>query len=220
MISLKEINKTYPLGKTKVEVLKNISVNIDDGEFVCIYGKSGCGKSTLLNIIGLMDTMDSGEYYMNKINIGETGRAQKARLRSKEIGFIFQAFHLIPDLNAFENIVVPLGYQGISKKQREKRGEELLNRVGLLERRKHYPSQLSGGEKQRAAIARAIAANPKIIVADEPTGNLDTQNGKCIMDLLSELNRQGITVIVATHDHSLKDYASRVIRLEDGKIIE
>ena len=219
MIKLKGVCKSYPVGDRKVEVLKNINMNIEEGEFVCIYGKSGCGKSTLLNIIGLMDRMDAGEYFIDDLDVGSLGRDKQAALRSDTIGFIFQAFHLIPDLNVFENVVVPLGYRGVPKKDRKKRGEELLGMVGLQERKTHYPSQLSGGEQQRTAIARALAANPRIIVADEPTGNLDSQNGKIVMDLLKGLNEKGITIIVVTHDISLESYASKVITLSDGEII-
>lgn len=219
MIKMRNVNKIYYGKNIRTKVLDEINLNIDEGEFICIYGPSGCGKTTLLNIIGLMDTYTSGTYSFNEKNINKKEEKEFSKLRNSQFGYIFQNFNLIPDLNVLENICVPMGYGGIRKKARELRAKELLEKVGLLERLKHFPEQLSGGEKQRVAIARAISNNPKVILADEPTGSLDQENGIKIMEILKELHKQGTTVIMVTHDVNLSIYATRVINILDGKII-
>lgn len=220
MIEIRNINKIYFGKNIRTKVLDEINLNIDEGEFICIYGPSGCGKTTLLNIIGLMDTYTSGTYLFNGKKISQKEDKEFNRLRNSEFGYIFQDFNLIPDLNVLENICVPMGYGGVKKKTRELRSKMLLEKVGLVERLKHFPEQLSGGEKQRVAIARAISNNPKIILADEPTGSLDQENGLKIMEILKDLNKQGTTIIMVTHDVNLSNYATRVIKILDGKIIK
>lgn len=219
MIRMRNVNKIYVGKNIRTKVLDEINLNIDEREFICIYGPSGCGKTTLLNIIGLMDTYTSGTYSFNEKNINQKEEKEFNKLRNSQFGYIFQDFNLIPDLNVLENICVPMGYGGVKKKDRELRAKKLLEKVGLSERSKHFPDQLSGGEKQRVAIARAISNNPKVILADEPTGSLDQENGIKIMEILKDLNKQGTTIIMVTHDVNLSNYATRVIKILDGKII-
>jgi ABC-type lipoprotein export system ATPase subunit len=218
MIKMSNICKTYFGKGVKTKVLKGIDLIIDEGEFVCIYGPSGCGKTTLLNIIGLMDSYTNGNYNFNGIEIDKKEDEDFNKLRNREFGYIFQDFNLISDLNVLENVCVPMGYAGVGKKVRENRAKELLNEVGMIERAKYFPIQLSGGEKQRIAIARALSNKPKVILADEPTGSLDQKNGLKIMEILKELNRQGKTIIMVTHDKELSRYATKIIKIVDGKI--
>ncbi|MDL2250206.1 putative ABC transport system ATP-binding protein [Lachnospiraceae bacterium PF1-21] len=213
MVKIYNLSKVYRGRGIDTPVLSELDIHIEKGEFVVIYGKSGCGKTTLLNIIGLIDTATSGEYFFNGKNVKEMKNNQLARERSSEIGFIFQAFYLIPELTAFENVVMPMEYAKVPRKERKKRGAKLLDEVEMLERANFYPSQLSGGEKQRVAIARALANQPGLLLADEPTGSLDERNRDKIMDILSELNRKGVTIVMVTHDKDLSTYATRCIYL-------
>lgn len=219
MIELKSIQKIYGTGSTKFCALNNVSLSVNDGEFVSIVGKSGCGKSTLLNILGCIDNFDSGEYVFDNINVKELKGRKLALFRGRKIGYVFQKFHLIPKLNLAENVGVSLGYAGINAKIRNQISMDLLEKVGLQEKYRRKPSQISGGEQQRVAIARAIAANPKVILADEPTGNLDESNSQEVLRLLLECNKNGTTVIMVTHDMQLAKRADRMILLSDGKIV-
>ncbi len=219
MIELKSIQKIYGTGSTKFCALNNVSLSVNDGEFVSIVGKSGCGKSTLLNILGCIDNFDSGEYVFDNINVKELKGRKLALFRGRKIGYVFQKFHLIPELNLAENVGVSLGYAGINAKIRNQISMDLLEKVGLQEKYRRKPSQISGGEQQRVAIARAIAANPKVILADEPTGNLDESNSQEVLRLLLECNKNGTTVIMVTHDMQLAKRADRMILLSDGKIV-
>lgn len=220
MISLKQIEKTYYGQGVETRVLKNLELVIRQGEFVCIYGSSGSGKSTLLNIIGLLDEATSGTYELDGVNVDTLGEREKARIRNQKLGFVFQAYHLIPELNALENIVVPLGYAGVDRGERKKTGNKLLEEFGMLKIKNKYISQMSGGEQQRIAIMRAMANQPKILLADEPTGNLDSENSEMVMGLLKQLNQHGTTVVMVTHDKTLAQYGSRVIHVEDGRIVQ
>ena len=193
---------------------------ISKGEFVCIFGESGSGKSTLLNILGLLDDATIGTYKLDGVDIRKLSKKESAFIRNQKIGFVFQAYHLIPELNALENLVVPLGYAGMRKKEREKIAYELLTEFGIDDLEKKHVSQMSGGEQQRIAIMRAIINKPQILLADEPTGNLDKENYQTIMNLFERLNKQGMTIVMVTHDTSLAKYGTRVVRVEDGRIIE
>lgn len=220
MIELKNICKSYQTKSQKVDALKNISFLIDNKDYIAIMGRSGCGKSTLLNILGCMDKYDSGEYLFEGKDIKSLSGKELAYFRNKEIGFVFQAFNLIDDMTVRENIEVPLGYANVPKKKRKARALELLSQVDLYEKANNYPSQLSGGQQQRIAIARALANNPKIILADEPTGNLDYHSGVDIMNLLSECNALGTTIILVTHDTSIASYAKKTVNMFDGNFID
>lgn len=220
MISLKQIEKIYYGQGVETRVLKNLELVIRQGEFVCIYGSSGSGKSTLLNIIGLLDEATSGTYELDGVNVDTLGEREKARIRNQKLGFVFQAYHLIPELNALENIIVPLGYAGVDRVERKKTGNKLLEEFGMLKIKNKYISQMSGGEQQRIAIMRAMANQPKILLADEPTGNLDSENSEMVMGLLKQLNQHGTTVVMVTHDKTLAQYGSRVIHVEDGRIVQ
>ncbi len=219
MIEIKNLSKIYKNGKHKFYALNNISLNIKSGEFLMITGRSGCGKSSLLNIIGLIDDFDSGDYFLYGQNIKQINKKQLAKTRLNQIGYIYQSFNLINELNCLDNIQLIQGYAGISKLERQKNAKSLISRVGLSKKANSYPSELSGGEQQRIAIARAISNNPKIILADEPTGNLDYNTGLEIMSLLKELNKQGITIIMVTHDRDLLSYSSRFLVMQDGIFI-
>ena len=199
--------------------LNNVSLEIKEGEFVAIMGPSGCGKSTLLNILGLLDNPSGGEYYLNGTDVSKFTEAQRTNLRKGVIGFVFQSFNLIDELNVYENIELPLLYMGIPASERKKRVEEAMNRMAIAHRVKHFPQQLSGGQQQRVAIARAVVANPKLILADEPTGNLDSKNGKEVMELLTELNKEGTTIVMVTHSQHDSGYAGRTINLFDGQVV-
>ena len=204
----------------KTKVLKGVDLSISKGEFVCIFGESGSGKSTLLNILGLLDDTTIGTYKLDGVDIRKLSKKESAFIRNQKIGFVFQAYHLIPELNALENLVVPLGYAGMRKKEREKIAYELLTEFGIDDLEKKHVSQMSGGEQQRIAIMRAIINKPQILLADEPTGNLDKENSQTIINLFERLNKQGMTIVMVTHDTSLAKYGTRVVRVEDGRIIE
>ncbi|MGI6691454.1 MAG: ABC transporter ATP-binding protein [Christensenellales bacterium] len=218
MIHMRDINKYYRLGGEKVHALNQVSFDIDDGEYVAIIGPSGSGKSTLMNIIGCLDVQDSGTYCLAGTDTSRYTAKQLARLRSTHIGFIFQGFNLLGRLNALENVELPLIYQGVGRRQRRRQAEEALGSVGLADRMKHRPSQLSGGQQQRVAIARALVAKPHLILADEPTGNLDTATGAEIMGLFEQLHDQGNTIVLITHDPGIAARAQRALRIVDGKI--
>jgi putative ABC transport system ATP-binding protein len=216
MIELKNIVKKY--GKD-VTALKGIDMSVKKGEFVSVIGKSGSGKSTLMNILGCLDTATEGEYYFCGENVCRLRESRIEEIRRERIGFIFQGFNLIPELDATENVMLPLKYKGIGKRERLKMAEKALEAVGLAERMNHKPSEMSGGQQQRTAIARAIAGNPEIILADEPTGNLDTDSGNQIMGIITDLKRQGRTIILITHDNNIAHCADRIICISDGKLI-
>lgn len=218
MISLKGINKYYETGNHKLHVLKDIDLEIGAGELVSIMGSSGSGKSTLLNILGILDEYDSGSYHLDNRLIRTLSESQAAKYRNEFIGFIFQSFHLLSYKNAMENVALPLYYRGISRKQRNKLALEYLDKVGLLDWAEHMPSQLSGGQQQRVSIARALISQPKLILADEPTGALDSTTSYNVMQLFKEVNKLGITVIIVTHEHDIAALCDRQITLKDGKI--
>lgn len=219
MIELRDISKNYPTGGG-VLALKNVNLDLDDNEFTSIIGASGSGKSTLLHVIGLIHEATTGSIKIDGVDVASLNDEQRSRLRGRSMGFVFQTFHLINHLTVIENVRVPLGYQGMSPAEQEARAKECLEAVGLSHRMDHLPSQLSGGESQRTAIARALAVKPKIIFADEPTGALDVKTGDQIFDLLKDLNKQGTSVIFITHDNELASKTNRIIRISDGEIIE
>ena len=219
MIELTNIIKAYPLGHEQLIVLKGISLKIAAGEFVAIMGPSGSGKSTLMNIIGLLDTPSDGSYQLESKEVGNLSENEQADVRSKRIGFVFQQFNLLPRMDALRQVMQPLLYQGIHRSQAEGKARESLHTVGLSERISHNPNELSGGQQQRVAIARALVTNPAIILADEPTGALDTQTGHEAMDILTQLNRQGKTIVMVTHEPRVAAFAHRTIHIEDGQIL-
>lgn len=218
MITLKNLHKSYVTGNNSLHVLKGISLEIEKGEMVSVMGASGSGKSTLLNVLGILDSYDSGEYYLNKMLIRDINETRAAQLRNRSIGFVFQSFNLISFKNALENVALPLYYQGVSRKKRNQIGMEYLDRVGLKDWWTHLPSELSGGQKQRVAIARSLIGKPKVILADEPTGALDSVTSMEVMDLLQEINGEGITIIIVTHEHDIAKRTERSIKLKDGII--
>ena len=220
MISLKHIDKTYKQGVLEVPVLHDINLEIENGEFASIMGPSGSGKSTLMNIIGLLDRPTMGEYMLNEINVLKSDGAQLALLRNKYIGFVFQHFHLLPRLTALGNVELPLVYGGVPKKERRERALDALAKVGLADRVNHIPNQLSGGQKQRVAIARSIVNDPTFVLADEPTGALDSKSGEQVMNIFTQLNQEGTTIIVVTHEDEVAAYTSRRIFLKDGQVIQ
>ena len=220
MISITSISKEYLMGDNKLLALNNVDVSINEGEFVSIMGSSGSGKSTLMNIIGCLDVPSNGDYFFRENNISNYSSNKLAELRNKDIGFIFQNFNLLPRLNALENVILPLLYSGKSSKERTKLALAALENVGLKDRTHHRPNQLSGGQQQRVSIARAIAGTPKLILADEPTGALDSNTSLEIMKILNDLNKTGITIVLVTHEDDIAKYGSRIIRMKDGKIIE
>ena len=216
LIQTKNLTKTYKLGEVEVPALKNIDLEIDNGEFISIMGPSGSGKSTLLNLIGCLDTPTSGSYFLDGIEI--TPRVDLAKIRSEKIGFVFQTFNLLPRLTALQNVEVPMIYKGIPVAERRKQAVALLSSVGLGDRVKHRPNELSGGERQRVAIARALANKPPLILADEPTGNLDSKSGAEILKILTDLNRQGTTLVMVTHEDYIAKKADRIVKIFDGEI--
>ncbi len=219
IINLREVKRYYEMGESLVKAIDGINIKIEKGDFVAIMGPSGSGKSTAMNLIGSLDLATYGDIYLDGLNIQHLDESQLAQIRSKKIGFIFQSFNLIPNLTAKENIMLPMLFQGISPEEREERAESLLNLVGLGDRINHYPNQLSGGQQQRVAIARALANNPDVILADEPTGNLDTKTGEKVISFLEELNRKGKTIIIVTHDSKLaQKYARTIYWLKDGRV--
>ncbi|AFK85363.1 MULTISPECIES: ABC transporter ATP-binding protein [Thermoanaerobacterium] len=220
VITMKNLSKIYKMGDNEVRALDNINLTVDEGEFVSIVGPSGSGKSTLMNIIGCLDVMTEGEYYLNGNDTSKLNENKLAELRSSEIGFIFQSFNLLQKLTALENVELPMIYKGIPAKERYNRAVELLTMVGLEKRIHHKPTELSGGQQQRVAIARALANNPHLILADEPTGNLDSQSGKEVMKIIKELNERGNTIILITHDINVANQAKRTVKIMDGKIYE
>ena len=219
LIEVKNVYKIYNPGENEVRALDGISVTIDHGEFVAIVGHSGSGKSTFMNMLGCLDTPTSGDYYLDGVNVAGMTDDELSDIRNKQIGFIFQGFNLIPSLTAQENVELPLVYRGMPADQRRQLAEEALSRVGMEHRMSHRPSELSGGQQQRVAIARAIAARPPIIMADEPTGNLDTKSGEDVMKILHELNEEGRTIVLITHDNDIARQATRAIRIIDGKVV-
>tara|TARA_R110002073_G_scaffold334200_1_gene523215 strand:+ start:9616 stop:10317 length:702 start_codon:yes stop_codon:yes gene_type:complete len=219
MIRIKNLHKSYPIGKDSLHVLKGIDLHIKEGEFVSIMGSSGSGKSTLLNIVGLLDEHDEGDYYLNGQLIKNLNEKKAAVLRNKFLGFVFQSFNLISYKSALENVSLPLYYQGVSRKERQKIALDYLDKVGLKDWATHLPSELSGGQKQRVAIARALVTNPKVVLADEPTGALDSTTTDSVMDLLKDINDEGMTVFVITHEEEVADQTKRIVRLKDGIII-
>ena len=219
MIKTVALEKIFRTEEVETLALNKVSIEVKEGEFVAIMGPSGCGKSTLLNILGLLDNPTSGEYYLNGIEVSRYTEAQRTKLRKGIIGFVFQSFNLIDELNVYENIELPLLYMGVSAAERKKKVQEAMERMAIVHREKHFPQQLSGGQKQRVAIARAVVANPKLILADEPTGNLDSKNGQEVMNLLSELNKEGTTIVMVTHSQHDAGFASRTINLFDGQVV-
>ena len=220
LIEIKDMYKIYNPGENEVRALDGINLSIEDGEFVAIVGHSGSGKSTFMNMLGCLDVPTSGEYYLDGVNVATLGDDELSDIRNKKIRFIFQGFNLIPSLNAVENVELPLIYRGMGKEERKRLAVEALTRVGLEKRLTHRPMQMSGGQQQRVAIARAIAARPPMILADEPTGNLDTKSGVDVMNILRELWREGRTIVLITHDNEIAASARRVVRIIDGKIVE
>ena len=219
MIKTKSLQKIFKTEEVETWALHDVTLEIKEGEFVAIMGPSGCGKSTLLNILGLLDNPTNGVYELNGTDVSKFSEAERTNLRKGVIGFVFQSFNLIDELNVYENIELPLLYMGVPKEERKKRVEEAMKRMDIAHRVKHFPQQLSGGQQQRVAIARAVVANPKIILADEPTGNLDSKNGKEVMDLLTQLNKEGTTVVMVTHSQHDAGYATRTINLFDGQVV-
>src|SRR6266568_603760 len=220
LIELKQIRKVFLTDEIETHALANIDLEIRKGEFVAIAGPSGCGKSTLLSILGLLDSPTDGNYRLNGKAVANLNHAERARIRNREVGFIFQSFNLIGDLTVYENVELPLTYRGMTSSERKQRVEAALEKVGISHRSKHYPFQLSGGQQQRVAVARALAGKPAILLADEPTGNLDSKNGEAVMQLLGELHREGATICMVTHDARFARHAQRTVHLLDGRVVE
>ncbi len=220
LIKLEGVKKVFFTEEVETHALAGIHLEITEGEYVCIAGPSGCGKTTLLSILGLLDTPTDGQYTLAGTPVANISASQRARIRNRQIGFIFQAFNLIGDLTVFENVELPLTYRDMPSAERKKRVQEALERVGMSHRMKHYPSQLSGGQQQRVAVARSVAGDPAILLADEPTGNLDSTNGEAVMELLRDLHREGATICMVTHDPRYAAHADRTIHLFDGRVVE
>jgi len=220
LIRLEGVSKIFYTDEVETHALREVNLEIRTGEYVAIAGPSGCGKSTLLAILGLLEAPSTGRYWLRGRAVENLTARERARIRNREIGFIFQAFHLIGDLTVYENVELPLTYRGMPSAERRRRVEQALERVGMAHRRNHYPAQLSGGQQQRVAVARALAGEPLILLADEPTGNLDSKNGEAVMELLGELHRSGSTLCVVTHDPRYASCARRTVRLFDGRVLE
>ncbi|HWO01078.1 MAG TPA: ABC transporter ATP-binding protein [Blastocatellia bacterium] len=220
MLALEGVTKVFLTDEVETHALAGIHLNINRGEFVSINGPSGCGKSTLLSILGLLDTPSDGNYWLDGKPVADLPLAERARIRNREVGFIFQSFNLIGDLTVFENVELPLTYRGLRTAERRERARAALDRVGMAHRAKHLPSQLSGGQQQRVAVARAVAGDPLILLADEPTGNLDSVNGEAVMELLRELHQQGATICMVTHDQRYAAHADRSVHLFDGRVVD
>jgi putative ABC transport system ATP-binding protein len=220
MLKMENLSKIYRADRVETRALNEIDIEVGEGEFVALMGPSGCGKTTFLNVAGLLDSFESGTYLLDGLDVSRLTDSQMSRIRNEKIGFVFQSFNLIPDLDVFDNIDVPLRYRGVGARERRRAIEEAVERVGLSARLKHLPSQLSGGQQQRVAIARALVGKPRLILADEPTGNLDSQMASEILDLLQQINDEGATIVMVTHDASIADQASRLIHIRDGKVRE
>lgn len=220
MIKIENLTKIFRTEEVETTALNGISIDVKDGEFVAVMGPSGCGKSTLLNILGLLDNPDEGKYWLGEEEVSQLKEKDRTRFRKGRIGFVFQSFNLIEELTVEENIELQLKYLGVSKAERKQRTLDILRKVNLSQRAKHYPQQLSGGQQQRVAIARAVMGNPQLILADEPTGNLDSKNGKEVMELLSQLNSEGTTIVMVTHSQHDATYANRIINMFDGQIVD
>jgi len=219
MIKTEKLTKIFRTEEVETTALKDVNIEVKKGEFVAVMGPSGCGKSTLLNILGLLDNPTSGNYLLNDVDVGKMNENQRTTQRKGRIGFVFQSFNLIDELTVFENIELPLFYMNIPKEERRKRVNEAMNRMQITHRIKHFPQQLSGGQQQRVAIARAVVANPQLILADEPTGNLDSKNGREVINLLKELNNDGTTIVMVTHSEENAREAHRILRMLDGQIL-
>jgi len=219
LIQMEGIGRVFRTDEVETHALADVALEVREGEFLSIAGPSGCGKSTLLSVIGLLDTPTSGSYLLDGRAVSELSRAQRAVIRNRHVGFVFQAFNLIGDLTVRENVELPLGYRDMPSAERRRRVEEALERVGMGHRSRHYPSQLSGGQQQRVAVARAVAGDPLLLLADEPTGNLDSENGGQVMDLLAELHGDGATICMVTHDPRYAEYAERTLHLFDGRVV-
>lgn len=220
MIDLKNITKTYDMGSVQVQVLKGITLHVDEGEFLSIVGPSGSGKSTLMNMIGCLDVPTTGEYYLDGREISTYNEKQLSKIRNQKIGFIFQKFNLLPRLTALENVELPLIYRGMNSRERKQLSMEALEKVGLNDRVNHKPTELSGGQQQRVAIARALAGNPPVLLADEPTGNLDSKSGNDVMKLIRQLSSEGKTIVLITHDSEIAREAQRTITIKDGMLLD
>ena len=220
LIKLDGVTKVFYTDEVETHALSGVHLQIYPGEYLSIAGPSGCGKSTLLSILGLLDSPTEGQYTLKGRPVGSLKASERARIRNREVGFIFQAFNLIGDLTVYENVELPLTYRGMRAAERKKRVQEALEKVGMSHRMKHYPSQLSGGQQQRVAVARGLGGDPSILLADEPTGNLDSTNGQAVMDLLTDLHKQGTTICMVTHDPRYADFADRTVHLFDGRVVE
>jgi len=219
-IEIKNLQKVFRTELVETVALNGVSLQVEEGEFVAIMGPSGCGKSTLLNIVGLLDSPTSGEYLLNGVEVSKKSESERTDIRKGTLGFVFQAFNLIEDLNVEENIELPLLYMGLPRAERRKRVQDAMERMAIGHRAKHFPAQLSGGQQQRVSIARAVVSHPSVILADEPTGNLDSKNGHEVMELLSELHKEGTTIVMVTHSQRDATYADRVVNLFDGQVVE
>jgi putative ABC transport system ATP-binding protein len=219
MIKLQNVTKSFRTDEVETTALNSINIDVEEGEFVAVMGPSGCGKSTLLNILGMIDNVSEGNYFFNGVDVAGHNEQQLAVARKQNLGFIFQSFNLIDELSVYENVELPLLYQGVAAAERKQRVDAVLEKIAIIQRRNHLPQQLSGGQQQRVAVARAVVSNPKLILADEPTGNLDSVNGEDVMQLLTKLNGEGTTIVMVTHSQPHAEYAQRVINMLDGHVL-